>query len=145
MKQEKMKRKFRRNYFSMMEMLIVIAIMALLAGIGLPAFIKHLENAKRVQAKAQIDSFGLAVNSFYLDTKKYPKSLEELIKNPGIKRWRGPYLQNVTEITKDPWDNDYEFNVPGADGRDFDIISYGKDGTQGGEVWDADIVSWKKE
>jgi general secretion pathway protein G len=128
----------------MMEMLVVIAIIALLAGVAVPAYMRHLKKARRVQAKAQIECYAVAINDYNLDTRKWPGSLNDLLQSPGLTRWKGPYLDKVSVIPKDPWGNDYVYTQPGTHG-DFDLVSYGEDGSPGGSGWNADVVSWKSD
>jgi general secretion pathway protein G len=97
--------------------------------------------AKLKTAKAQIELFATACDTFRLDMGRFPQSLDELVTKSDDKKWDGPYLPK--RIPKDPWDNLYEYKSPGEDGRDYDIISYGADGTSGGEGENQDICSWK--
>jgi general secretion pathway protein G len=91
---------------------------------------------------AQIEMLATACDTFRLDMNRFPATLEELIVNPDDgKKWDGPYLRK-SEIPLDPWDNAYEYRAPGEGGRDYDIISYGKDGTSGGDDESQDILSW---
>ncbi len=131
--------------FTLIELMIVIIIIGLIAGIVTPNIIKRLDKAKQNTAFAQIESLSQALDSFRLDTGRYPTTQEglmALVKKPAAKaeKWDGPYLKK--ELPRDPWGNDYEYKSPGAHG-DFDIISYGADGKEGGEKIDKDIVSWK--
>ncbi len=134
----------RRSCFTLMEMVIVIAILGLLGGIAVPAYFQKLEKAKKQTAKTQIGMIEQAILDFQIDTGRLPKSLDELIKNPGEKKWNGPYLQKVSEVPKDPWGKEYVLTIPGAHGE-FDIISYGKDGLAGGSGNAEDIGNWVQE
>jgi len=98
-------------------------------------------SAKQKTAKAQIELFCTAIDTFRLDMGRFPKDLEELVKKVDDTKWEGPYLPKA--IPLDPWGHPFEYKCPGEDGRDYDIISYGADGTSGGEAENADIVSWK--
>ena len=81
---------------------------------------------------------------YRLDTNKFPADLKDLQRNnDDVKGWRGPYLKKPS--IKDPWDNSYQYQVPGQDNRDFDVWSLGADGQEGGEGLDSDIVSWDTE
>lgn len=137
------KRRLKRRvrFFTLMEMLTVIAIIALLGGIATPMFLNHLKKAKRQTARTQIQMLEQAVNDFMLDTGKFPKNIDDLLKNPGEKKWNGPYLAKVTEVPKDPWGYKYTLIVPGTHG-DFDIISFGTDGVAGGAGDAEDIGNW---
>lgn len=131
----------RRNAFTLMEMVVVIAILALLAAVATPAYFKHLEKARRNTAKTQVKMLEQAVLQFQIDVGRTPAALDDLVRNPGnLKKWDGPYL-NQTVLPKDPWGNDYGMIIPGAHGK-VDIFSYGSDGQPGGEGADADIGNW---
>jgi len=131
-----------RRSFTLMEMVVVIAILALLVTIVTPMYFRHLKKAKTSTAKTQVRLLEQAVMDFKLDTGKFPSSLEDLIKNiSGEKKWDGPYMKN---IPKDPWSNSYIYTCPGQHGE-FDIMSYGNDGAPGGDGENADIGTWADE
>lgn len=128
--------------FTLLELLIVILIIGLLAGLVGPRLVGKVGGAKQKTAKAQIEMLATASDTFRLDMSRFPVTLEELLVNPGEgKKWDGPYL-GKSEIPPDPWKNVYEYRSPGEEGRDYDIISYGADGTEGGDEENMDIVSW---
>ncbi len=132
----------RQQGFSLMELLIVMVILGMLAAIVGPALWNKLGGAQRDTAKTQISNIEVALDSYRLDTFKYPNSLEELIKNTSNNpKWNGPYLKKG--IPKDPWGNDYQYQKPGQDGRKYDLYSFAVDGVQGGEGDNADVVSWQ--
>ena len=127
--------------FTLVELLLVLVILALIAGLVLPGIIGKAESAKAKAASSQISRISMSVESFYLDTGNTPSSLEELVDEPaGLSGWNGPYIKN--SLLKDPWGQDYQYRVPGEHG-DFDIWSYGADRKQGGEDNNADITSWE--
>jgi general secretion pathway protein G len=129
------------NYFTLMEMVVVIAIIALLAAIVTPMYFKHVKTARISSAKAQISLLGQAVDDYRLDTGKLPRSLNDLLTNgQGLKKWNGPYLQ-AQKIPPDPWGNDYQYVVPGKYG-DYDLYSYGEAGPGGGSTGDNVIGNW---
>lgn len=148
------KKDYRRNYqaqgpaqassqngFTLVELLLVLVILALIAGLVLPGIIGKAESAKVKAASSQISRISMSVESFYLDTGNVPASLDELVSQPsGVSGWTGPYIKN--SLLKDPWGRPYQFRVPGDHG-DFDIQSFGADGQQGGEGKNADITSWQ--
>ncbi len=127
--------------FTLIELLVIVGILALLVSLVAPRFVNRMGSAKTKTAKAQIELFSTAIDTFRLDMGRYPTSLDELVEQLDDKRWEGPYLPK--KIPRDPWGNDYEYKSPGDGGRDYDIISYGRDGTSGGSDEDADVCSWK--
>jgi general secretion pathway protein G len=139
-KQRKIHKNWQRG-FTLVELLLVLVILALIAGLVLPGIIGKAESAKAKAASSQISRISMSVESFYLDTGNTPSSLEELVNEPsGVAGWNGPYIKN--SILKDPWGQDYKYSVPGEHG-DFDILSFGADRQQGGEGKNADINSWE--
>lgn len=127
--------------FTLVELLLVLVILALIAGLVLPGIIGKAEGAKVRAASAQITRLEMSVETFYLDTGTTPDSLQELVSEPGdVTGWNGPYVKN--SLLNDPWGKAYQFRSPGEHG-DFDIYSYGADGEQGGEDRNADITSWE--
>ena len=126
--------------FTLVELLLVLVILALIAGLVLPGIIGKAESAKAKAASSQISRISMSVESFYLDTGNTPSSLEDLVNEPsGVTGWNGPYIKN--SLLKDPWGQPYQFRVPGEHG-DFDLYSLGADGQPGGEDRNADITSW---
>jgi len=127
--------------FTLVELLLVLVILALIAGLVLPGIIGKAESAKAKAASSQISRISMSVETFYLDTGNTPSSLDELVSEPsGVKGWNGPYIKN--SLLKDPWGQPYQYQVPGEHG-DFDIQSFGADRQRGGEKNNADITSWE--
>lgn len=134
--------------FTLIELMVVIVILGILAAIIAPKIIGRTDEAKVTEAKVQIRNFETALKMYKLDSGTYPSTeqgLEALIQKPTVgvipKNWReGGYLEK-NKVPLDPWSNKYVYLSPGAHG-DFDIISYGADGVQGGEGFNADIESW---
>ena len=131
--------------FTLVELLVVIAILGVLAGTVTVAVVRHLDNAKVERAKLDINNLKAPLKTYYLHMGEYPSTsvgLQALLTTPagltGSNKWKGPYLE-ASMVPKDSWGNEYIYNQPGATGREFDIISYGKDGMAGGEGLDADI------
>lgn len=134
-------RKNGQHGFTLVELLLVLVILALIAGLVLPGIIGKAESAKAKAASSQISRISMSVESFYLDTSTTPDSLEDLVNEPaGVTGWNGPYIKN--SLLKDPWGRNYQYRAPGEHG-DFDIWSFGADGQQGGEKNNADITSWE--
>lgn len=139
------KRNFLEEGWTFVETLVVIGIILILtASVGFMAF-KYLDQAKTATAKSQIDTFALAMNSYYLDCKKLPtpeEGLKGLFEKPsGVDGWNGPYVSKA--VPKDPWGNDYQLKVPGPNGLPFEILSLGADNAPGGEGQNADVSSAK--
>lgn len=130
--------------FTLIELLVVIIIIGLLAALVGPRFFGKVGTAKLKATKAQIEMFGTALDTFRLDVGRYPtteEGLKALREKPAaVERWEGPYLPK--EIPSDPWGKPYVYKCPGDHG-DYDIISYGLDGVEGGEGENQDVVSWK--
>src|SRR5690606_18327481 len=123
---------------TLIELLIVMAILAMLAALVGPAFFGSLGRSERSTAQTQISNFASALDTYRLDVGRYPNSLQGLITNDrGSRRWSGPYLR-ADAIPMDPWGNEYQYQVT-SNGRDFTLLSYGADGSPGGEGDDADI------
>ena len=141
-----LKRQFKEQHkrqrgFTLVELLLVLVILALIAGLVLPGIIGKAESAKAKAAASQISRIAMSVESFYLDTGNTPSSLDELVNEPsGVTGWNGPYIKN--SLLKDPWGQPYQYQVPGEHG-DFDIMSFGADRQRGGEKNNADITSWE--
>lgn len=130
--------------FTLAEIMVVVVIIGLLAGLVLPKIFPKLAQGKQGAAKAQIELLGQALDSFRMDVGAYPTSsegLNALLQNPGVEHWDGPYLKKNV-IPNDPWKKPYQYQCPGSHG-DYDLLSYGRDGASGGEGEDADIVSWE--
>ena len=131
--------------FTLIELIVVILILGLLAGLVVPRLFKHATQAKITVAKAQIAAFQTALGAYKLDTGNFPttdQGLQALRTLPsGVTNWNGPYLPK--DIPLDPWNHPYIYKYPGEHGDEPDIISYGADGLPGGEGENADILSWK--
>ena len=128
-----------RGGFTLVEMLLVLVILAVLAAIVIPKMSGRSQQAKVTAAGTQIESFGLALDAFEVDTGFYPSDLDALINEPsGAQNWKGPYLKQ--SIPSDPWGNAYVFTYPGKNNaRGYDLMSPGPDGRSGG---DDDITNW---
>jgi general secretion pathway protein G len=126
--------------FTLLELLMVIAIIGLLAAYVGPRYFSQLGKSERSVAKAQIEGVGRALDAYRLDTGHYPSTeqgLNVLNARPGDEpKWNGPYLQKTVPL--DPWGQPYVYRSPGQEG-DFDLISLGKDGRPGGDGDGADV------
>lgn len=136
-------RRMRDSGFTLLELLVVMAIIGLLAAYVGPKYFSQISKSEQGVAKAQIEGFAKALDTFRLDAGRYPTSAEGLSalmsKPVNVRAWNGPYL--AKEIPLDPWGKAYVYKNPGTRGRDFDIISYGSDGQPGGSDAAADILN----
>jgi general secretion pathway protein G len=121
--------------FTLIEILIVVAIIGLIATLIAPNLIGRFEKSKEEIAKAQIEMLSSAVQSFMVDLGRFPANLEELI-NMTDPKWRGPYLSK-RKLPQDPWGRDYQYKVPGEHGA-FDLYSLGPDG----KLDERSITNW---
>lgn len=134
--------------FTLLEIIVVVFILSILAAIVAPKIIGRTDDARIAEAKVQIKNFETALKLFKLDNGFFPgteQGLEALIEKPAVgqvpQKYRdGGYLEQ-RKIPLDPWGSPYLYISPGVYG-DFDIMSYGADGKEGGEGKDADIKSW---
>jgi len=129
--------------FTLIELLVVMVIVGLLAALVAPKLFPKLGKGKQAAAKAQIELLGQALDQMRLDVGRYPttqEGLNSLVTNPGMPNWEGPYLKKA--LPNDPWGRPYQYQSPGSHGE-YDLYSYGRDGSPGGEGEDADIMSWQ--
>jgi general secretion pathway protein G len=137
--------------FTLIELMAVIIILGILAGLIIPRIMGTPEEARRTKAKLQIESMETALKMYKLDNGVYPSTeqgLQALVEPPSVgvlpKKWReGGYLEKG-RVPKDPWENEFVYLSPGVY-DDYDLSSYGADGQEGGEGRDADINSWEIE
>ncbi len=132
--------------YTLMELLVVLLILGLIAGIAAPQVMNYLGRAKSSTASLQIDSLTAALDFYKMDVGSYPTTEQGLIalfeKPNGDISWFGPYLTKRSNIT-DPWGVDYYYRMPGEYGE-FDLYSYGADQQKQGEGEDRDILSWER-
>jgi len=137
--------------FTLIELMVVIVILGILAGLIIPRIMGRPEEARRMKARVQIESIETALKLYKLDNGSYPSTeqgLEALVEAPSVgqlpRAWRdGGYLEKG-RVPKDPWDNEFIYLSPGVN-SDFDLISYGADGEPGGEDTDKDVTNWELE
>ena len=129
--------------FTLIEIMVVVVILAVLGALVVPKILENVDKARVTRAQSDIRAIQTALDLYRLDNFKYPSTeqgLQALVKQPAdptITNYRsGGYLPSMP---KDPWNRVYQYASPGADGRDYDITSYGRDGKPGGEGYDADI------
>ncbi len=141
----------RQAGFTLIELMVVMVILAILAGLIVPRIMGRPEEARRTKTTIQIQSMETALKLYNLDNGDYPtteQGLQALVEAPTVgklpTKWRqGGYLEKG-RVPKDAWGNDFIYLQPGIQGE-YDIISYGADGQQGGEGKDADISNWDIE
>lgn len=139
-----MKKRYCQAGFTLLELLVVIVIIGLLAAFVAPKYFGQIGKSKAQVAKAQIESFDKALDQYRIDTGHYPDTAAGLIalfvQPANEPMWHGAYLKKG--IPPDPWGRAYVYKAPGANGREFEIVSYGNDGKESGGGEDADITSW---
>lgn len=130
--------------FTLMELLVVLAILGLLMSLVGPQVLNQLGGAKTKTAGIQIKDLEQALEMYKLDVGRFPSNsegLSALVRKPGsVTGWNGPYLKS--DVPVDPWNNEYNYKYPGEHGE-LDIYSYGQNGTPGGEGEDSDVGNWK--
>lgn len=127
--------------YSLMEILIGLAIIALLIGVAGPRVFGLFERGKQKVAEIQIEQLQAGLDLFRLDMRRYPtteEGLRALVERPGGEAgaWSGPYIDSASGLT-DPWDVPYAYRVEG--GGAYELLSYGADGAPGGDGENADI------
>ena len=135
--------------FTLIELMVVIVILGILAGMIVPRIMDRPEQAKVTKTKMMIESIGTALDLYKLDMGTYPtteQGIQALVEAPESdgesSSWRkGGYLDKG-RVPKDPWNNDFIYLSPGANG-DYDLSSLGGDRAPGGEGTDADINNWE--
>ncbi len=135
----------RSRGFTLIEIMVVVVILAVLGALVVPKILENVDKARATRARSDIQAIETALDLYRLDNFKYPtteQGLQALVTqptDPTLTNYRsGGYLKS---IPIDPWNNPYQYASPGADGRDYEILSYGRDGKPGGEGYDADIDS----
>jgi general secretion pathway protein G len=130
--------------FTLLEMLVVLAIMGLLAAIIAPQVLKYLGTSRTQAAKVQIQNIDASLQLFRLDVGRFPTQEEGLnalvAAPPTAPGWNGPYLQKSTALT-DPWGTAYAYRVPGKH-SDVDVYTLGSDKAEGGTGEAADVGNW---
>ena len=130
--------------FTLMELLVVLAILGLLMSLVGPRVLNQLGGAKVKTAAIQIKDLEQSLEMYKLDTGRFPttsQGLQALNSKPaGADGWNGPYLKS--DVPVDPWKREYHYKYPGEKGE-LDIFSYGQNGTPGGDGEDTDVGNWK--
>ena len=129
--------------YTLLELLVVLTILVLIAGLAAPQFLGYLGQARSQAAQVQIKNISTALELFYLHNGGYPSEqvgLSALVKAPpGVPSWHGPYLKSP-EALIDPWGRPYRYRVPGRNGH-FDVFTLGRDNKEGGAGEDRDLTS----
>jgi general secretion pathway protein G len=132
----------RSRGFTLLELLVVVAIIGLLVGYVAPRYFSQVGKSEATVVRAQIDGFEKALDTYRLDTGRYPtteQGLNALVNKPGdTAKWNGPYLRKAVPL--DPWGNPYRYKAP-SEKHEYEILSYGKDGRPGGTGEAADITN----
>ncbi len=130
--------------FTLLELLVVLAIMGLLAAIIGPQVIKYLGSSRTQVANVQVKSIAAALELYRVDAGGYPspeQGLQALVTAPpGAVAWNGPYLAQASGLT-DPWGQPYKFRAPGQHGE-VDVYSLGSDKVEGGTGEARDVGNW---
>lgn len=138
------RRSRREGGFTLMELLVVMAIIGLLAVLVAPRVIGFLSGAKVDTATVQVDRLSGVLDLYRLEIGQYPSQddgLVVLVDRPAnAANWNGPYIRNRDSLT-DPWGNPYLYRYPGEHGE-FDLYTLGADGREGGDGENQDITSW---
>jgi len=128
--------------FTLLELLVVVVIIGLLAGIVAPRYFGQVGKSEVNVARAQIDALEKALDQYRLDVGRYPSNelgLKALVERPASEpKWAGPYLRK--DVPLDPWGKPYVYKLPGEKGE-YDLLSYGKDGQPGGTGENADLTN----
>lgn len=136
--------KRRSSGYTLVELLVVLAILGLLVALAAPRVIRYLGTAKTDTARIQIQKLGGVLDLYRLEIGHYPTEEEGLAalvdRPPQVEAWNGPYLKNRQSLI-DPWGTPYVYRSPGEHGE-YDLYTLGADGKEGGDGEDQDIASW---
>ncbi len=131
----------RAGGFTLLELLVVLLVLGLLASFVAPRYFSQIGKSEAGVARAQIQSFGRAIDQYRLDVGRFPtneQGLAALYERPaGEARWSGPYMRD--RPPPDPWGRPYRYRTPGPAGKDYEVSSLGKDGVPGGQAENADL------
>jgi len=134
----------KRQGFTLLELLVVMVIIGLLAGLVAPRYFAQVGKSQVKIARSQIDALEKALDQYRIDMGRYPtteEGLDSLVSAPlNELNWAGPYLKK--SVPPDPWGHPYVYASPGTHNNDIDLMSYGKDGRPGGTGENADLTNW---
>lgn len=136
-----------RSGLTLIELIVVLIVIGLLAGLVAPQILGRVSDAKITTARTQIELLGVALENYRLDNGVYPSTQQGLEAlrakpsgSPDARNWRGPYLKKA--VPADPWGRAYLYKSPGEKDRaGFDLTTLGRDGQAGGSGEDADLTS----
>lgn len=130
--------------FTLIEIMLVVVIISILVTVVLPRLTGRTEQARVSSVRLQIETIGMALDAFELDNGRYPataEGMQSLRTNPSnMKKWNGPYLKK--DIPEDPWGNPFVYACPGTHNNDYDLYSFGPNGTEGGGD---DLGNWTEK
>lgn len=150
MKARAMKIRMQQAGFTLVEIMVVVIIIGLLAGIVVPNVMDNLDKANVQKARADFSALQTALKLYRIDNFNFPtteQGLEALVTKSSI----APVPRNfkssgyIDNLNKDPWGNDYQYMSPADDGKEYDIYSLGADGVSGGEGQNADVSVWDQQ
>ncbi len=135
----------RHSGFTLIELIVVLIVIGLLAGLVAPQILGRVSEARTTTARAQIELLGVALENYRLDNGTYPSTVQGLealrtrpVSAPSPRNWRGPYIRKA--VPADPWERPYLYRSPGErDRQGFDLTTLGRDGKSGGEDEDKDL------
>lgn len=134
-----------RRGFTLLELLVVMFILVLLAGVVTVLVTKRVEEAKHAKSVADIESLGSAIDQYHLQNGAFPPTLDALRVQPAgeeLPNWNGPYIKKAAP--NDPWDRPYGYVTPGEQNPEsYDLYTLGRDGKEGGSQSDADVNNWE--
>lgn len=134
-----------RPGLTLIEVMVVVIVLGLLAGLVAPQILGRVSEARAETARTQLELIRVALDNYYLDNGRYPTTAQGLealrtrpASDPEPRSWRGPYLRNA--VPEDPWGRPYIYRSPGEQNpTTFDLVTLGADGERGGEGEDADL------